>query len=88
MEVTVYAGPKTELIDGEYSTSFDCDKGDIDTAYDALAENLCILSAKNLESDEDNSDIIDFQNLKDDSVEVLLEDAEKHGFISDYEIKE
>lgn len=31
-------------------------------------------------------DLIDFQYLKDDDVTSLLEDAEKHGFISDYVI--
>lgn len=92
MEITIYAGDKTIINDGSntapYCTSFECDKDDIDTAYSALSENLFILSTKELDPSEDNADIIDFQNLKDDSIEILLEDAKEHGFISDYEIKE
>lgn len=36
---------------------------------------------------KDSPDLNDFQNLKDDNVKTMLEDAKKQGFISDYEIK-
>lgn len=82
MEYRIYEGKKSSFENGVYYFDFECDPDDIDAAYDILAESI-ILN----DQDEDSPDLNDFQNLKDDNVEIMLKDAKKQGFISDYEIK-
>ena len=82
MEYRVYEGKKARFESGIYSFDFECDPDDIDTAYDILAESIILK-----DQDEDSPDLSDFQNLKDDNVEIMLKDAKKQRFISDYEIK-
>ena len=81
MNVKIYVGAKAKSAfeDGICYYYFSCkDNDDVDTVYDALAENIRL-------SDPDK-DLITFQYLKDDDAKTLLEDAKKHGFISYYEI--
>lgn len=80
-EYTIYAGEKLSgLVDGQAKVSFDCDPDDIDTAYDAVAENVV------LKDQSDNSqDLIDFQNCQDDDVETMLKDLKRMGFLSDFD---
>lgn len=76
-------GDKAEY-DGEgHWFSFDCTPDDIDTAYDALCENLRLNN-----DDDDSQDLIDFQNAKDDDVKTLLDDMKRMGFIDDWEIED
>lgn len=82
MEYRIYEGKKASFENGVYYFDFECDPDDIDAAYDILAESI-ILN----DQDENSQDLNDFQNLKDDDVEIMLKDAKKQGFISDYEIK-
>lgn len=82
MEYRVYEGEKARFESGIYYFDFECDPDDIDAAYDILAESIILK-----DQDEDSPDLNDFQNLKDDNVEIMLKDAKKQGFISDYEIK-
>lgn len=51
---------------------------DTNGLYEELAENL--------EVAENN--LIEFQDLADDDVQTLLDDAKKHGFIKNYELYE
>lgn len=51
---------------------------DTDGLYEELAENLEV----------DEKDLIEFQDLADDDVQTLLDDAKKHGFIRNYELYE
>lgn len=81
MEYTVYEpyeDGKATIDGGQFV--FDCDPDDVDTAYDALAENV-LLNNQN----ENSQDLIDFQNAKDDNVKVMLDDMEKMKFIGDWE---
>lgn len=82
MEYRVYEGKKARFESGIYYFDFECDPDDIDAAYDILAESIILK-----DQDKDSPDLNDFQNLKDDNVEIMLKDAKKQGFISDYEIK-
>lgn len=82
MEYRIYEGKKASFENGVYYFDFECDPDDIDAAYDILAESIILK-----DQDEDSPDLNDFQNLKDDNVEIMLKDAKKQGFISDYEIK-
>lgn len=76
---TIYEGTKATINGGQFA--FNCEPDDIDTAYDALAENVHLNS-----QDQDNSrDLIDFQNAKDDDVKTLLDDMKRMGFIGDWE---
>lgn len=78
MEYRIYAGNKASLENGINYYDFECEPDDIDAAYDILAENIIL---------KNDDDLIDFQNLADDDVKTMLKDAEKQGFISDYEIR-
>lgn len=82
MEYRIYEGKKASFENGVYYFDFECDPDDIDAAYDILAESIILK-----DQGEDSPDLNDFQNLKDDNVEIMLKDAKKQGFISDYEIK-
>ena len=79
MEYRIYAGKKVNLANGINHFDFECDQDDIDTAYDALAENIVL-------EDPTEDDLINFEDLADDDVKTMLQDAKKQGFISDYEI--
>lgn len=81
MTYTIYEGTKA-TIDGT-QFSFDCEPDDIDTAYDALAENVHLNN-----QDEDSQDLIDFQNAEDDDVKTMLDDMKRMGFIGDYEVED
>ncbi len=93
MEITIYAGEKTRLNDefaGRNSATFQCEMNEIDKAYDALAEDLVLTGFPVDDIDwtkEQEQELNDFQDLRDDNVKVMLEDAKKQGFISDYDIK-
>lgn len=85
MNIKIYAGDKAHLINSNYYgykfSCFSCkDNNDTDTVYEILAVSL--------ELKNPDKDLIDFQNLKDDDVKTLLDDAEKHGFISYYEMSD
>lgn len=82
MEYRVYEGKKARFESRIYYFDFECDPDDIDAAYDILAESIILK-----DQDKDSPDLNDFRNLKDDNVEIMLKDAKKQGFISDYEIK-
>lgn len=73
-------GDKAEYNGEGHEFTFESTPDDIDTAYEALAENLRLN-----DNDEDSQDNVDFQNAKDDSVEVLLEDMKRMGFIDSWE---
>ena len=80
IETRVYEGQKTSFVSGITHYDF-CykDNNDIDTVYDILAESIKL--------NNPTKDLIDFQNLKDDDVKTMLQDAKRQGFISDYEIE-
>lgn len=78
MTYTIYEGTKATINGGQFS--FNCEPDDIDTAYDALAENVHLNN-----QDEDSQDLIDFQNAADDDVETMLNDMQKMGFIDSWE---
>ena len=83
-EYTIYAGEKLSgLVDGQAKVSFDCDPDDIDTAYDAIAESVVPK-----DQNADSQDLIDFQNCKDDDVEIMLKDLKRMHFLSDYDIRD
>lgn len=76
-EFTIYAGEKLYgFTENPASFSFTCDPSDIDTAYDAIAENAIL---------DHSQDLIDFQNCKDDDIKTMLKDLKNMGFLSDYE---
>lgn len=54
--------------------------------WQALSEQARQLDIKGISDDEER--LADWQNLDDDNIEVLLEDAKKNKFIDDYEINE
>lgn len=77
LDIKIYAGKKSII--REWNQYIFCDDyDDTDSAYNDLAK----IELKNPETD-----LIEFQYLKDDDVKSLLEDAKKHDFISDYSIK-
>lgn len=81
IDIRVYEGKKASFVSGITFYDFCCkDNDDIDAVYDILGENISL--------NDPDKDLIDFQCLKDDSVEILLQDAKKQGVISDYEIEE
>lgn len=83
-EFTIYAGEKLSgLVDGQFSFSFECDSNDIDTAYDALCENVVLKNQS-----EGSQDLIDFENCEDDDVETMLKDLKRMHFLSDYEMSD
>lgn len=79
MIYTITDGSKAEYINAGHEFSFEADADDIDTAYDALAENLKL---------NNDDDLIDFQDAKDDDVKTLLDDMKRMGFIDSYEAEE
>ena len=83
-EYTIYPGKKLSgLVDNQASVSFECDPNDIDTAYDAIAENVVLK-----DQSEDSQDLIDFENCADDDVKTMLEDLKRMQFLSDYDEEE
>ena len=75
---TIFEGTKATIKGGQFS--FDCEPDDVDTAYDVLAENVRL----NNQNQDDNRDLVDFQNASDDSVKVLLDDMKRMGFIGEW----
>lgn len=82
MTYTIYEGTKATINGGQFS--FDCEPTDTDTAYEALAENVQL----NNQNQDDNQDLVDFQNAEDDDVETLLNDMKKMGFIDSWEAED
>lgn len=82
MTYTIYEGTKATINGGQFS--FDCEPTDTDTAYEALAENVQL----NNQNQDDNQDLVDFQNAEDDDVESLLNDMKKMGFIEAWEVED
>lgn len=82
MTYTIYEGTKATINGGQFS--FDCEPTDTDTAYEALAENVQL----NNQNQDDNQDLVDFQNAEDDDVETLLNDMKKMGFIEAWEVED
>lgn len=58
----------------------EAESNDADKVYQAMAEE------ENTISDDDR--LIEFEDLEDDDVKTLLNDAKKKGFIEDFEINE
>ena len=54
--------------------------------WQALSEQSRELNIEGISDNEDR--LADWQNLDDDNIGVLLEDAKKNNFIDDYEINE
>lgn len=54
--------------------------------WQALSEQARQLNIAGISDDEDR--LADWQNLDDDNIGVLLEDAKNNNFIDDYEINE
>lgn len=79
MTYTIFEGTKATIEGTQFS--FNCEPDDIDTAYDALAENIHL----NNQNQDDNQDLVDFQNAADDDVETMLNDMQKMGFIDSWE---
>ena len=77
---TIYEGTKA-TIDGKRFT-FSCEPDDVDTAYDALAENVHL----NNQDQDGNQDLVDFENAADDSVKTLLDDMKRMGFLSEWKV--
>lgn len=75
----VSEGTKATLDGGQLT--FQCEPDDIDTAYDALAENIHL----NDQDQDDSRDLVDFENAKDDDVKTLLDDLKQMGFIGEWE---
>ena len=79
MTYTIYEGTKATINGGKFE--FNCEPDDIDTAYDALAENVHL----NNQDQDNNQDLVDFQNAADDDVKTLLDDMKRMGFIDSWE---
>lgn len=82
MEYTVYEGTKATIEGTQFS--FTCEPDDVDNAYDALAENIHL----NNQDQDDNQDLVDFQNAEDDDVETMLNDMQKMGFIDNWKAED
>lgn len=54
--------------------------------WQALSEQARQLNISDISDDEER--LADWQNLDDDNIGILLEDAKKNNFIDDYEINE
>ena len=76
---TIYEGTKATINGSQFE--FNCEPDDIDTAYDALAENVHL----NNQDQDNNQDLVDFQNAADDDVKTLLDDMKRMGFIDRWE---
>lgn len=82
LKVRIYPGNKAkEMANNQPWLDLEVPSYDIDTAYDALAENVVLK-----DQSEDSKDLIDFQNCEDDDVETMLKDLKQMGFI-DYDIE-
>lgn len=79
MTYTIYEGTKATINGSQFE--FNCEPDDIDTAYDALAENVHL----NNQDQDNNQDLVDFQNAADDDVKTLLDDMKRMGFIDSWE---
>lgn len=66
------------------SNSFNWNQGEL--LWQALSEQARQLNIAGISNDENR--LADWQNLDDDNIGVLLEDAKKNNFIDDYEINE
>lgn len=53
----------------------ECRSDEVDAAYDILAEELVLKDQNN------EQDLIDFENVEDDDVETMLNNLKKMGFI-------
>ena len=82
MTYTIYEGTKATINGGQFA--FECEPDDIDTAYDALAENVHL----NNQDQDNNQDLVDFQNAADNDVKTLLDDMKRMGFIDSWEASE
>lgn len=82
MTYTIYEGTKATINGGQFA--FGCEPDDIDTAYDALAESVHL----NNQDQDNNQDLVDFQNAADDDVKTLLDDMKRIGFIGSWEASE
>lgn len=63
---------------------FDWGQGEL--LWQAISEQARQLNIAGISDDENR--LADWQNLDDDNIGVLLEDAKKNNFIDDYEINE
>lgn len=79
MVYIVHEGTKA-LMKGSQLT-LECRSGEADVAYDILAEEL-VLKGQNNEQD-----LINFENVEDDDVETMLNNLKKMGLIGNWEAK-
>lgn len=75
-QFTVIDGDKAEYIYSGHEFAFVCDDQDIDLAYEVLEASLDLVS---------EDDLIDFHNVQDDDVPILLDDMKEMGFIDRWE---
>lgn len=61
--------------------TLECRSDEVDAAYDILAEELVLKDQNN------EQDLIDFENVEDDDVEMMLNNLKKMGFIGNWETK-
>lgn len=61
--------------------TLECRSDEVDAAYDILAEELVLKDQNN------EQDLIDFENVEDDDVETMLNNLKKMGFIGNQEAK-
>lgn len=61
--------------------TLECRSDEVDAAYDILAEELVLKDQNN------EQDLIDFENVEDDDVETMLNNLKKMGFIDNWEAK-
>lgn len=59
----------------------ECRSDEVDAAYDILVEELVLKDQNN------EQDLIDFENVEDDDVETMLNNLKKMGFIHNWEAK-
>lgn len=61
--------------------TLECRSDEVDAAYDILAEELVLKDQNN------EQDLIDFENVEDDDVETMLNNLKKMGSIDNWEAK-
>lgn len=61
--------------------TLECRSDEVDAAYEILAEELVLKDQNN------EQDLIDFENVEDDDVETMLNNLKKMGFIGNQEAK-
>lgn len=71
---------KVETVEDDFNWS----QGEL--LWQALSEQARQLDIKGISDNEER--LADWQNLDDDNIGVLLEDAKKNNFIDNYEINE